>query len=823
MDKASSVIAALDAGKLPSQEQVSQWIDWFLNSQLSQIEPSSNSGELSQQGKALVGDIRDLLTAYKLSGEHKNGDNLIQQAFWHLHQADISNTSTNVTSGEAPDQASQDAAAVARSVRTMLSVLLSTIGSEGGNVFHDFASFLRLALADAAEYVSKSAGSTAETLRQVDEDVEKGERNELGLKNVPEEEKFKNKDTKEQWETTMDTVKVAGSKTIGAGQVAAETAKNASDRTAQRLSDAFNQICDNAQENEEYRQSVSTIFSVVRKWLHKSLDTAGDVNTDTSLESFIDDPTPDQHLIKAIRGAREFFERQADGKSLDDFFGALRVCGVDIQQDEKLRKWTDDVLDHLQKSLDEKGYVRSGESKEKRKELRERWNKMMDPEHPEGEEGRKWQEDVGKLKAEWNEFDKALQAGEDLSRVRKAQSKLASDIENAFITAASKGAEKAADTALDQPVWLWQDIFNAYLPRVLSLIKDIPIPRTEYKDNDVEFVLEDLDISTFALLPGHAYIRNITDIDITAPASGPAQTVVGSLTRIYAQGVQLALREVSFYFNQKNASIGPSEFNGILELTLPPQGIDIDVVVRMIPNSPEGLKEREKKKGFWEVQRVEVKVSDELSLNIKDSNHQIIASVLKPIITSRFRDTLQTVLAENIRGSLDWLDSILWDVGNRAEVFEDAGLGRGASIVAGWWSELGKLSRGEGGLFTGWKATGTGLIKDEGNVRSDAVFAMGAEPQVLSGEKRGPKGNFSESLKDKAAREMDVDPSELEDAAAQKTKQVGQAAKDLAGEAKDKVKEGYQKVKSFKETVQVKSEEEKSKPGWESSAFDISA
>lgn len=73
MDKASSVIAALDAGKLPTQEQINSFIDWFLDSQLSQVEPSQESGELSQQGRVLVGDIRELLTAYKLAGEHKNG------------------------------------------------------------------------------------------------------------------------------------------------------------------------------------------------------------------------------------------------------------------------------------------------------------------------------------------------------------------------------------------------------------------------------------------------------------------------------------------------------------------------------------------------------------------------------------------------------------------------------------------------------------------------------------------------------------------------------------------------------------------------------
>lgn len=230
------------------------------------------------------------------------------------------------------------------------------------------------------------------------------------------------------------------------------------------------QICDRAQDNQEYHDSVNNIFDILRKWLHKSLDTAGDVNTDTSLESFIDDPTPDQHLIKAIRGVREFFERNANGKSLDDFFAALRVCGVDIQQDQQLRQATDDTIDFLRRCVDEKGYVRSEEAENKRQELKNRWQHITSAETPEGQ---KWRDDYEKLKAEWKDFSVALEGGEDLARLRNAQSKLATDLESAFASAASK----AADKAMEQPVWVWQDIFNAYLPRLLSLIKDIPIPR----------------------------------------------------------------------------------------------------------------------------------------------------------------------------------------------------------------------------------------------------------------------------------------------------------------------------------------------------------
>ena len=132
--------------------------------------------------------------------------------------------------------------------------------------------------------------------------------------------------------------------------------------------------------------------------------------------------------------------------------------------------------------------------------------------------------------------------------------------------------------------------------------------RTEYKDEQLEIVLEDLDISTFAVLPGHAYIRNITDIDIKAPAPGQANTAVGTLTRVYLQGLQIQLQEVSFYYKDKTASIGPAEFNGILEFTLPPQGVDVDIVIRTIPNSTAGLREREHRSGFLEIQGVDVRV-----------------------------------------------------------------------------------------------------------------------------------------------------------------------------------------------------------------------
>ena len=88
-----------------------------------------------------------------------------------------------------------------------------------------------------------------------------------------------------------------------------------------------------------------------------------------------------------------------------------------------------------------------------------------------------------------------------------------------------------------------------------------------------------------------------------------------------------------------------------------------------------------------------------------------------------------------------------------------------ASLAAAVWSEIGKLEREQraGPVDMDWKATGTGVIVEQrvrvgadaqgegGEVRKSA-FAMGAEPQILAGEKRGPLGTGSEPIGQKFAR-----------------------------------------------------------------------
>ena len=76
MDKLTSVIAALDANKLPSTQQFIQFVDWIEKVVLAEIRPSEamiiDMPELTAQGKVLSNDLRDIFEAHKALAIHKN-------------------------------------------------------------------------------------------------------------------------------------------------------------------------------------------------------------------------------------------------------------------------------------------------------------------------------------------------------------------------------------------------------------------------------------------------------------------------------------------------------------------------------------------------------------------------------------------------------------------------------------------------------------------------------------------------------------------------------------------------------------------------------
>ncbi|MCQ6264038.1 DUF5923 family protein, partial [Alcanivorax sp. MM125-6] len=183
-----------------------------------------------------------------------------------------------------------------------------------------------------------------------------------------------------------------------------------------------------------------------------------------------------------------------------------------------------DFIGEIRRCLTEKGYARSDAAAEKLKEFRERWQTLL-------EKDEHTRNNIDQLKDGFSKVFEGMKQDKDLQRIKSAHLRFNNDLSEGLIEA-GKEAETGLQAAMEQVTWFWQDFFRFYLPRVLNKMKGIPIPRIEYKDSDIEFVCENLDVSSFHVLPSHVYIRNITDVDINTSADPfeMPRTAVGALT-----------------------------------------------------------------------------------------------------------------------------------------------------------------------------------------------------------------------------------------------------------------------------------------------------
>ena len=115
------------------------------------------------------------------------------------------------------------------------------------------------------------------------------------------------------------------------------------------------------------------------------------------------------------------------------------------------------------------GYARSEESKAKWEALSARWSALM-------EKDSNWKRAADAFKVELKKVVDGMKNDEHLGRVRAAHARLGDDLERGLVEA-GREMDISLQAMVNKATWFWQDLFKVYLPRFLSKVESLPIPR----------------------------------------------------------------------------------------------------------------------------------------------------------------------------------------------------------------------------------------------------------------------------------------------------------------------------------------------------------
>ncbi|KAI0369621.1 hypothetical protein BV20DRAFT_1077187 [Pilatotrama ljubarskyi] len=523
LEKIADVVAALNAGKLPSQQQLDEALRRVLSSGILDSSGDVDEVDEAQLGQRDLGEAerrvvdcaREACQALLQFGMEKNGDDRIQEVIHQLRK--LSFESSPVQAGIALDivepenavdaatiaqelpsqqEVSSDTATLLRSVYSLLYVLATSAAFR--LVLSDVLLIARETAADVAAGVEQVAATVEKAAENVEETVRPGG-------GTVDDVREKASEVGERVVVELEgSGPVAGRVRETKAELQHESPDEIREATIRRLQEAM----ERAHANPSFQAALRTILSLFRKYFDKVRHAVAVAST---AEAPTVDLTPvtwaDPQLISVFGDIKVLLKRAASGHPLDPLLDALSAVVVDVvkipadtlsgqdaDDTAELREWFTALGAWLDNALAEPSYATSDAGREHAGELYDRARAQValaKSEDPESELPR-WLQHLCTLLDETDAYLSALSKDRTTRLLVDALSALSSSMADAGATAVSvapglaRAPAREAEQSAIRGVVLW------LLPRILRAINALPMPRVEYVDDTVEAAIDAL-------------------------------------------------------------------------------------------------------------------------------------------------------------------------------------------------------------------------------------------------------------------------------------------------------------------------------------------
>ncbi|KAL1635076.1 hypothetical protein SLS58_010416 [Diplodia intermedia] len=649
------IYSAFTNGKVPSNKQ----IDVALNSALASKPLSSPSKKLSSDGQKLVGDVKDVIEAAKLLILTKNDGNLLQDFVWQtqqIHGGDAKSPNAPIDK----DTARQHANEALEGLRTLGTLIISN--GQFRKLLNDAQIILRDMVGDAATRTANRVNPTEEQLSQLDEPAADNTWHETpdfkGMKAEYQEKLNKNKlfAKKEAQRAADNSAQVAQNEggEVGADYAVGDAKQRLDENIPDERQDQVRQYRERTQNylkdklpkerreqtiwrlkkmvvevqgHQDYMRAVETLLRLAEEYTGHSRHLAGQGSG----------AVKGAHKDDALQGAetdlKTLLERFANSTSLDDLFDSINQIYKDADRDPDLKNWFKNLDTYIRKCLKEQGYIMQPVANED-------WNRLYD-------QGRfllreRYRSHTDRIMDEFKFLGHQFDSDPQNKAFANALNKLFLDL----------GQDESGAAAFKPH--LLKDFSEVIIPAFFEHVRYVPIPRIEYSDPEMDAIVENLVIEGDNLAP------NVLEFASDNHWRWGRKKITNknkNKVMISVSGVQMDLRDVSYYVNRKKGFPSIKD-KGVVDIFLGGDGLSFKISAETADKS-DG-------QHFFKVSKVDVDVKN-FTVKLKKSNHKLLFGLVKPLLIKVIRPVLQKVLEKQIRDNFVMADAFLYDIHQEAE------------------------------------------------------------------------------------------------------------------------------------------------------------
>ncbi|KAF2457422.1 hypothetical protein BDY21DRAFT_421405 [Lineolata rhizophorae] len=645
-----AMLRALAAGRMPSTEQAIANIRTLLAADA--LNPEDPG--LSDSGRLLAKYARDWLGQLAALLRNKNGRDQLQDFAWCLAKARVSVDADDVARNAGRARARADTVAAYRSLQSVGSLLLTNsdfrlfladLNVVGREVFKDTAFALSSAADDAGRKLEPS-DEQQDLLREPGADAEIAPRGE-GQQD-PQQPHRQPAPSGEDLE--RDAAEVGGTIVNGAAQVAREAARSATDKAKGDEKDTLlhrlKQAVLKLRQRPDYSESVSTLSMLLKRYALTYSRVLSDV-ADTAQADVHANPA----AARAVRNFWELLTSFGDKKEWEElerrWSRVLRHKDNDPEFEDLLTR----IGDELQALLIDPDFF--DHAQDKFDELREKARQV----------GSK---SGSSLRADADAF---------LEQLQRAVSSIARDADiSALLQTSLQISRILSPASSTYNRELVDDALRVFIPRLISAIQHIPIPRLELSTPSLDLLLENLILEPgsprvphTSFFPSAVRVESVSAVQLYRAAHDPLRdrtrrearpAVAESRVAIALDGLSLHAADVGFVLRARpRAWWLPRQVTaqGLASAALDGPGVDVRVeldVAARAETSPAHV---------VSLRAVKVRAPgfDVAVAGTGSWWRDAVARAARPLLRPLLRRRLEAAVAAGVAAGLRWLDTEL--------------------------------------------------------------------------------------------------------------------------------------------------------------------